>query len=463
MIGLLLPALAALAAASPLANNEMLTKQALRAVPAGWEFKKAAPANLKINMHIAMKEQNMEVLQDRLMAMSTPGHADYGKHMSKAEVDALTAPSAASVDSVKSWLKSHGIKAGEVSSGSMPVTLTTSQAEKLLGTKYGVYYNSAKDQYTVRTTEYSLPKSLHNDIHMVQPTTMFSDMGMYASKAKTTMSFTKPVSDKAGASCGNGVTPSCLKSLYSINYTPTSNTQIGITGYLGEVAGQSDLQTFLDEYTNIPDSATFTVQLVNGGSNSGDGTIEADLDTQYAMGLTYPIKNTFYETGGQPPFKPDASDSTNTNEPYIDWLNYMNGLSTVPQTVTSSYGDNEQTVPKDYADSVCNGFAKLAARGVSILVSSGDGGVAGGQTSQCTANDGSNKKEFLPTCKSRLCSKLPPFLLTKVLTINSPSQLPHGRYRRRWHSEPEPRDRSRSFLRRLLQLLRRPVLPIHPD
>lgn len=122
--------------------------------------------------------------------------------------------------------------------------------------------------------------------------------------------------------------------------------------------------------------------------------------TRYAMALSYPVHNTFYETAGQPPYIPDSNTPTNTNEPYLDWLNYMNSLATVPQTVTSSYGDNEQTVPRDYADSVCSQFVKLAARGVSILVSSGDGGVSGGQSGNCMSNDGSNNKRFLPTCKS---------------------------------------------------------------
>jgi tripeptidyl-peptidase I len=120
------------------------------------------------------------------------------------------------------------------------------------------------------------------------------------------------------------------------------------------------------------------------------------------MALSYPINNVFYETAGTPPFKPDEGTPNNNNEPYLDWLNYMNGLDTPPQTISSSYGDNEQTVPKDYADSVCDQFAKLAAKGVSILVSSGDGGVAGGQPSPCVSNDGSNKEMFLPTCTCHL-------------------------------------------------------------
>lgn len=75
----------------------------------------------------------------------------------------------------------------------------------------------------------------------------------------------------------------------------------------------------------------------------------------------------------------------------------MLAKSDLPQTITSSYGDDEQTVPKDYADNVCNLFMKLGARGVSFLCSSGDGGVSGGQPTNCQANDGSGRTKFIPT------------------------------------------------------------------
>jgi tripeptidyl-peptidase-1 len=52
--------------------------------------------------------------------------------------------------------------------------------------------------------------------------------------------------------------------------------------------------------------------------------------------------------------------------------------------VCSSYGDNEPTVPPEYAQRVNVEFQKAGVRGISILFSSGDGGVAGGQPQQCT-------------------------------------------------------------------------------
>jgi tripeptidyl-peptidase-1 len=75
---------------------------------------------------------------------------------------------------------------------------------------------------------------------------------------------------------------------------------------------------------------------------------------------------------------------------YLDWLNYVLNQTSIPQTFSTSYGEDErqcicsikltrladldaETVPKDYALSVCNLFAQLGVRGSSVLFSSGDG------------------------------------------------------------------------------------------
>jgi hypothetical protein len=49
-----------------------------------------------------------------------------------------------------------------------------------------------------------------------------------------------------------------------------------------------------------------------------DAGPEADLDTQYGFGLSFPTPGTFYSTGGSPPFNLDANTPTDTNEPYDD-------------------------------------------------------------------------------------------------------------------------------------------------
>ena len=67
----------------------------------------------------------------------------------------------------------------------------------------------------------------------------------------------------------------------------------------------------------------------------------------------------------------------------------------LPHVISSSYGEDEQTVPESYARSVCNQFAQLGARGITFLCSSGDSGV--GQNGACFSNDGKNTSTFLPS------------------------------------------------------------------
>lgn len=403
-MSLLMPVLVAtLATATPL-SSQIMTKQDLAGVPAGWEFKAAAPAHMTMDMHIGLKEQNLDKLEKLALEMSDPDHPSYGKHMTKAEIDALTAPSKATVDAVTEWLASHGVPAGELNSGFMKVAVTIEKAEQMLNTKYGVYHDAARSRSTVRTTKYSLPKSVHDSISLIQPTTLFTDFGMGRAKAQSYKPVVARASDaKKASACAQGnFTPDCLRENYNVKgYTPSNKTTIAMTGFLGEDPSTNDLNKFLTKYTTFPKDSSYSVVVINNGTNNNSGTGEANLDTQIVKGLTYPMKNVFYSTGGSPPFIPDEGTVNNTNEPYLDWVQYMVGLDEVPPTVSNSYGDDEQTVPKDYADKVCTQFMKLGARGVSVLLSSGDEGVAGirdeNHNPGCHLNDGSKAEKFLPS------------------------------------------------------------------
>lgn len=108
----------------------------------------------------------------------------------------------------------------------------------------------------------------------------------------------------------------------------------------------------------------------------------------------YPTRFTSYSTGGSPPFTPDLATPTDTNEPYLTWLDYVLKQKDVPYVISTSYGDDEQSVPRDYATRVCSELAQLGARGVTLLFSSGDFGV--GATGDCVSNDGTNRPKFLP-------------------------------------------------------------------
>jgi tripeptidyl-peptidase I len=113
--------------------------------------------------------------------------------------------------------------------------------------------------------------------------------------------------------------------------------------------------------------------------------------------LGYNNKIKYYSTGGLGLLIPDLDEpdpADNQNEPYLEFVNYLANLpdDQLPQTLTTSYGEDEQSIPEKYSKTVCNMFGKLGLRGVSILFSSGDTGVG----SACQTNDGKNTTRFLP-------------------------------------------------------------------
>ncbi|KAH7905839.1 peptidase S8/S53 domain-containing protein [Hygrophoropsis aurantiaca] len=412
---------AALVQAAPYKGCQNKVKESIYGPPRGWAKGSPAPPDHIIDLKIALPQPNFDVLEKHLWEVSDPSHERYGAHLSKAEAEALMAPHQTSVDAVNEWLASHGFEEEHLMRSSakdwVTVRVPVSIAEDMLDTNYHVYHHEETGDSIVRTTSYSLPEILHDHIDLIQPTTMFARFKAFestlhwagvASATPSTASgtITGPAGNQVDASCNATITLTCLWQLYNsvgYNTSATNGNKLGLTGYLNQYANIDDLQMFFADQNPAAYGSNFTFVSVDGGINNQSmaaAGVEADLDTQFGFGLTYPTPGTFYSTYGEPPFIPDALEATNTNEPYSYWLDYVLSMDTLPQTISTSYGDDEQTVPYSYAVRVCNGFASLGARGVSILFSSGDYGVGDGDadpaTQQCFTNDGTNTTRFIP-------------------------------------------------------------------
>jgi tripeptidyl-peptidase-1 len=109
------------------------------------------------------------------------------------------------------------------------------------------------------------------------------------------------------------------------------------------------------------------------------------LDVEYGMAMGAGVqRSVFWYTPGRMP-----NTSEPDNEPYLQWLSDLSSASNPPALFSISYGDNEDTVPADYAQRANIEFQKAGVRGITIMSSSGDGGVGGSQPSACT--------KFIPT------------------------------------------------------------------
>ncbi|KAI0156732.1 tripeptidyl-peptidase [Hypoxylon sp. FL1284] len=360
----------------------------LAAVPKGWtEARQASPGDT-VTLRVGLRQQHAVALEQAVLEMSTPGHPNYGMHMSRDEVKAYTAPTETSVSSVVDWLAQSGIKSS-VNNDWVTFDTDVKTANDLLDAKFAWYQYEQGGSPKLRTLSYSIPDELSANIDLIQPTTRFGQLGAKKSTIFE-MQILEPAQEDAvkadaavdAADCNTSrITPACLKSLYNIKYTasPEGNL-VGFCSYLEEYARYSDLQSFEEQYMTDAVGQNFTVELVNGGlddQTSSDDSGEANLDVQYILAASAPVPIKEYSTGGRGPLVPTHDQpGPSSNEPYLEFLTYIldQDDSTLPQTISTSYGEEEQSVPEEYALKICNMYMQLGARGVSILFSSGDSG-----------------------------------------------------------------------------------------
>ncbi|KAH6705429.1 peptidase S8/S53 domain-containing protein [Leptodontidium sp. MPI-SDFR-AT-0119] len=368
--------------------------EAISGPPPGWIKDVGAKLDkdshmVKLQIHLV--HQDMDKFHDLAIKIATPGDPLYGSHLSQKVIDDMIAPKSDSSKLVMDWLDTEGLSNHASLSGrsdSVIVDASITQIEKLLKAKYMPFIQKETGESAVRTLEYSLPEILNGHVDMVQPTTFFGLRAMRstisehhalnAANFKAEAAQSEQAVQAVTGCTGSTITPKCLSNLYSYaSATAYSNGLMGIAGFLKQWPIKTDLTTFMNSYATQGNAAqSFTCTLINGGTCPQTGTpgIEANLDVQYARAITESIPNVYYSVGGSPPW---LGTGTNTNEPYLEFLNYLLALSdsALPNTISISYGDDEDTVPLAYATNVCNLFAQLGARGVSVLVASGDSGV----------------------------------------------------------------------------------------
>lgn len=369
------------------------------------------------------------------MVVSDPEHERYGQHLTGEEVDELVAPSTETHNLVHEWLQENGIDVSNLGYSSAKdwiiVHLPIEKVESLLDTEYH-NYKHRDGSVVARTTTWSLPRHLHEHIDAIQPTTSFFRANAHAAtwvdkKVEVPESFTTPTNQSIAAVCNvTSVTPECFQTLYSTKWYKTKacdKNSIGFTNYLGEIPIRPDAKKFLEKYRPEAVSQAYAfkqISIDNGPVQDGPLTYnqsvtgisrEANLDVQAISGISWDTPITSFSTGGSPPFTPDLETPTNTNEPYLAWVSWLLQQKDIPNVISTSYGDSEQTVPQSYAERVCKQFAQVGARGTTLFFSSGDSGLGG--TDKCFSNDGKKTPKFLPSFPASC-----PYVTTVGATMN---------------------------------------------
>ncbi|KJA29731.1 hypothetical protein HYPSUDRAFT_152704 [Hypholoma sublateritium FD-334 SS-4] len=416
------------------------------APPKGWIQHHRAPQDHILVLKMALPQPNFSELERHLYEVSDPNHERYGQHLAKEEVEELVAPHSVSLNIINDWLLSWGFKEDDISRSPakdwITIKVPVAVAESMLDTKYHIWEHVDSGDHLVRSTAYSLPSHLHGHIELVQPTTMFSRFRAQKSNVFKIEPFVEDSDNSTStkgdsiisnitsvlidASCNRVITIECLQQIYNTSgFKPSGEgNSIGITGYLEQFANEDDLQLFFADQRPDAVNTSFNFVSVAGGLNNQtryEAGEEANLDVQFAFGLSHPIPRTFFSTPGSPPYMSDSDTPADSDEPYSTWLEFVLKLPHPPLTISTSYGDDEQTVPESLAKRLCEGFAQLGARGVTLTFSSGDYGVGDGNvdpaTQTCISNDGTNRTIFLPTFPASC-----PF----ITSVGGTSQIPEA-------------------------------------
>jgi tripeptidyl-peptidase-1 len=348
--------------------------ESLNGVPQGWALVGTPDPVTRLRLRLALQMPDHELFEQTLFNISDPDHEDYGKHLNREELRSLIKPRDEVSEAVVSWVKSSGVAVSDIQHNDEWINfyISIAAAESMLNTTFNYFTNDADKTHAkqIRTLRTSVPESLSSHIAMIEPTTRFGQMRAEMSTVFKIEKFVEidriqkessitPVLNVTA--CNASITPGCLRALYNVgDYVANSKvgSLFGVCGYLEQYAKYNELDIFLEKYAPYAKGQNFTYDLINGGQAWQNQTVsyddtEANLDIQYAASIGYKQNIEYYSTGGRGILVPDLDQpdiNENSNEPYLEFLTHLlkRENKDLPQTITTSYGEDEQSVPISY-------------------------------------------------------------------------------------------------------------------
>ncbi|XP_071383867.1 tripeptidyl-peptidase 1 [Centroberyx affinis] len=332
-------------------------------VPQDWADVGRVRPSEQLELTFALKQQNVELLEETLRLVSDPDSAQYGKYLSLEEVSALVRPSELTQKVVRHWLQSHGVTDCLTvhTQDFLQCTMTTEVAETLLpGSKFHRYIRDGRS--LVRS---SSPYSVHDDVHQhldfVGGVHRFPPKGQDLSKASANGKHKQPM-----AWLHLGVTPAVLRTRYNLTAADVGSAQNNsqaVAQFLEQYYHPADLAEFMSLFGRSFQHLS-KVDRVVGTQGGGKAGLEASLDVEYIMSTGANISTWVFTNPGR----------HESQEPFLQWMVLLSNMSDLPWVHTISYGDDEDSLSDAYMMRISTEFMKAGVRGISLLFASGDSG-----------------------------------------------------------------------------------------
>lgn len=347
----------------------------------GWQSEGMFPPGSRIRLTFAVCQRNLQDLERIFHEVSDPGHPSYGEHLSFEEVNVLTAPRVEDLAIVEDTLRGLNASAVERTANSdfVVAEVSVAAAEHAFGGRF-LRLRHVDGRRAVRCPGGSLPEVLRSAVDFVMP--LNQPLGRGGQRRVRRMEEGK---SKQLDSLAN--TPDSLRKLYSVGETEGSaqGNKQAVTGFLEQYYTDIDLQEFFTLFYR-KGRGRKVARKVGDGKSGPPGT-EAELDVQYVMALGGNVETEFWSFAGRAPDNPE-------NEPFLKFLTTLANTSAAPLVISSSYGEDEDSVGPAYADRCNVEFQKAGARGITLLFASGDSGVGGDHS--CGTECEAGRECFVP-------------------------------------------------------------------
>eukprot|EP00761_Pharyngomonas_kirbyi_P013604 gb/GECH01013633.1/.p1 GENE.gb/GECH01013633.1/~~gb/GECH01013633.1/.p1 ORF type:complete len:821 (+),score=178.25 gb/GECH01013633.1/:1-2463(+) len=133
-----------------------------------------------VELIIAVKQRNLDQLDNKFWSVSDPYSPEYGNFMSLDQITQLIQPSEASLSSVYDWLESYGIKSEHVeltaSKDFISVNVPISTAEKLLDTQVYSFQHKSGTTVSRAVGSITVPQHVKHHIDFVAGLSRFPDI-----------------------------------------------------------------------------------------------------------------------------------------------------------------------------------------------------------------------------------------------------------------------------------------------
>ncbi|KAL2133636.1 hypothetical protein VTI74DRAFT_1992 [Chaetomium olivicolor] len=368
---------------------------------------------IQVNLAIAPPQEGVSAAEKMLQAISEPNSERFGQHLSVHDVASLFAPPPTQIRETVKWLVDSGIPRSSlrISSdlGHLFFNTTAGDAERLLGAAYFEFHGGERVQ--LATEKLQLPTEVSPHVDVVLPGTelvprpAFARAKPYdpdAGRDDDAASGFHARQDRDSVDCFQYMTPYCYRFLYNMPESQSapahSNNSIGTFQAAWSSWLPDDLDGLFARYQPELVGQRPQMMRINGGYTQTDVQIwpfnlESNLDHEYAMALVRPQQVTniqvgdmylggnlntmlaafdrrYCVTGLDPNYDPVYPDTSNPGG--YDGVDC--GAHEPPLVVSVSYIWNEAAFSARYLRRQCLEYLKLALRGVSVIVASGDNG-----------------------------------------------------------------------------------------